>query len=311
MEHAGQDAEERRYAILGAGNLGTAIAGGLVRSERVPPARVTLTRRRVDRLAELEAKGHPVTPDNVAAAREANVLVLCVQPQQLDEILQELRPALDEDRHVLVSTVSGASIASIRNTVGPTLPVVRAMPNLGARIWESMTCLAADAQSEGALPAVEEVFDGLGVTARIDEDQVNPATALCACGVAFFLRAIRAAAQGGIEIGFHADDAIRMAAQTAKGAAELVLTNGSHPETEIDNVTTPTGCTIAGLNDLENRGFSSALIGGITTSSRVASDLYAQKEEPAPSTQPAGAGPCASSNGTEGRNGHAPPSDEE
>ena len=101
-----------------------------------------------------------------------------------------------------------------------------------------------------------------------------PATALCACGIAFFLRAIRAASQGGIEIGFHADEAITLAAQTARGAAALLLEFGSHPETEIDKVTTPKGCTIYGLNEMENRGFSSAMIRGIITASEKAGALY-------------------------------------
>ena len=100
------------------------------------------------------------------------------------------------------------------------------------------------------------------------------ATALCACGIAFFLRAIRAAGQGGVEIGFHADEAIRMAAQTAKGAAELILQNRSHPEMEIDQVTTPNGCTIAGLNEMENRGFSSALVRGMVVSAQRAGGLH-------------------------------------
>jgi pyrroline-5-carboxylate reductase len=102
---------------------------------------------------------------------------------------------------------------------------------------------------------------------------VVPATALCACGVAFFLRSIRAASQGGIEIGFHPEEALFLAAQTARGAASLLL-RGGHPESEIDRVTTPRGCTIAGLNEMEHQGFSSALIKGILLSAEKADQLY-------------------------------------
>jgi pyrroline-5-carboxylate reductase len=102
---------------------------------------------------------------------------------------------------------------------------------------------------------------------------MTPATALCACGVAFFLRSIRAASQGGIEIGFHWDDALLMAAQTAKGAAELLLQSKTHPESEIDKVTTPRGVTISGLNEMEHQGFSSAMIKGIVTSAQKAEKL--------------------------------------
>ena len=103
---------------------------------------------------------------------------------------------------------------------------------------------------------------------------MSAATALCACGIAFFLRSIRAAAQGGVEIGFHARDAITIAAQTALGAAQLLLQNGSHPEEEIDKVTSPKGCTIAGLNEMEHQGLSSAMIKGIKLSANIAKELY-------------------------------------
>jgi pyrroline-5-carboxylate reductase len=106
-----------------------------------------------------------------------------------------------------------------------------------------------------------------------------PATALCASGIAFFLRAIRAASQGGIEIGFHAEDALFMASQTAKGAASLILKSGAHPEGEVDKVTTPMGITISGLNQMEHAGFSSSLIKGIVTSAEKAKHLYSQKKE--------------------------------
>jgi pyrroline-5-carboxylate reductase len=262
-------------AILGAGNLGRAMARGLVQAGLLPRDRVRLTRRSVDLLAEEAALGHPVGPDNLEAVRAATVLVVAVQPQQLDDLLEEIRGALDPTRHLVVSTVSGASIASIRQRIGQAVPVVRAMPNLGIQTADSMTCLAGEgAGSDETLIRAERLFSALGATVRIEESQMGAATALCACGIAFFLRAIRAAAQGGIQIGFHAEDAILMAAQTAKGAAELLLASGDHPEMAIDRVTTPNGCTIAGLNDMENRGFSSAMIRGIVTSAERADLLY-------------------------------------
>ena len=138
-----------------------------------------------------------------------------------------------------------------------------------------MTCLAADAPDRDSVEPVRTLFDSLGSTRVIKEELMGQATALCACGVAFFLRAIRAASQGGIEIGFHADEAIAMAAQTARGAASLLLVPGAHPESEIDRVTTPMGCTIAGLNLMEHEGFSSAMIKGIVGSSRKADNLSA------------------------------------
>jgi len=161
--------------------------------------------------------------------------------------------------------------------VGRDVPIVRAMPNTGIALGNSMTCLATLSDREDVVARVRSIFDSVGKTLVIREEQMVPATALCACGIAFFLRAVRAASQGGIEIGFHPEEALMMAAQTALGAASLVLERGTHPEREIDSVTTPRGCTIAGLNHMEHRGFSSALIRGIVTSSEKAAVLYAGK----------------------------------
>ena len=152
------------------------------------------------------------------------------------------------------------------------------MPNTAIAIGESMTCLAGSAGQTQALDQAVAIFGACGRTLVIAEEQMVPATALCACGVAFFLRAVRAASQGGIEIGFHPSEALMMAAQTALGAAALVREHSRHPEREIDNVTTPRGCTIGGLNEMEHQGFSSAMIKGIVTSAKRAGGLYSGDE---------------------------------
>jgi pyrroline-5-carboxylate reductase len=172
--------------------------------------------------------------------------------------------------------VTGVSIAQIRARIGTTVPLVLAMPNTAVAIGESMTCLSADEASEKALAEAQTLFDLVGRTLVIQEEMMAPATALCACGVAFFLRCIRAASQGGIEIGFHPEDALLLAGQTARGAASLSLKEHAHPEGEIDRVTTPRGCTIVGLNEMEHRGLSSALIKGLIVSARAAEKLYTE-----------------------------------
>lgn len=260
-------------AVLGGGNLGTALARGWVRSGVLAAANIGVTRRHPERLAELAAEGFLTGADNAAAASEATCIVLAVQPAQLGGVLDEIAPVLDKARHIVVSVVTGVSIAEVRERVSAEIPVVRAMPNTAVETLSSMTCVCAAPEDERGLAEVRELFDALGRTLRIDEEMMTPATALCACGIAFFLRTIRAAAQGGTEIGFHADEALLLAAQTARGAADLVLQGDTHPEHAIDRVTTPRGCTIAGLNELEHRGFSSAMIRGILTSSRRASGI--------------------------------------
>ena len=267
--------KQSKLAILGTGNIGRAMALGLSAAGKYAPADIVLTRRHAEALDDLAQQGFRTMPDNGEAVRSADVVVVAVEPQQLDGVLREIAGELDPSRHILVSVVSGASIAAILEQVGKELPIVRAMPNTAIALGQSMTCLAVRSDRDDVQEQAVAIFDTVGKTLVIDEELMVPATALGACGIAFFLRAVRAASQGGIEIGFHPEQALTMAAQTALGAASLVLRKGFHPEREIDAVTTPRGCTIAGLNHMEHRGFSSAMIQGIVTSSEKASSLYA------------------------------------
>ena len=265
----------KRIAILGAGNIGASIARGLVASGCCRPRDITLTRRRVELLDAFKKEKFEVLSANREAVKNARIIILAVGPQQLKDLLTEIRPALVEDRHVLISIVSGVSTEQIADWAQKKVSIVRAMTNTAIAIREAMTCLcAAPGGSRSGIEEARAIFDMLGKTLLIREDLMLAATALTGCGIAFFLRAIRAASQGGTQIGFHSEEALVMAAQTAKGAASLLLSQRSHPESEIDKVTTPCGCTIEGLNEMEHHGFSSAMIRGIVTSSDKASHLF-------------------------------------
>lgn len=263
-----------KAAIIGAGNIGLALADGLIRSGNCLLADITLTRRSLTSLTALREKGFGVTTNNAEAIRGAEIIFLCILPQQLNGVLEELKPHLDADRQLIVSVVTGVHTNDIRERLASDIRIVRAMPNTAMRVNASMTCLSAANATPADVQLVQQVFDTLGTTIFINEEMMSAATALCACGIAFFLRSIRAAAQGGVEIGFHAREAITIAAQTALGAAQLLLQNGSHPEEEIDKVTSPKGCTIAGLNEMEHQGLSSAMIKGIKLSANIAKELY-------------------------------------
>jgi pyrroline-5-carboxylate reductase len=263
----------RRIAILGGGNLGQALARGWTAAGVVKAGDLQVVRRRPERLAELRELGIRTGADNRAAAEEAELIVIAVQPQQIESLLADIAGSMDPKRHTVISVVSGVSIAVLGASL-EGVRIVRAMPNTAVTIRESMTCLAARPEHASALDDAKVLFDAVGKTLVISEEMMIPATALCACGVAFFLRSVRAASQGGIEIGFHPDEAMLLAAQTARGASSLLLREGSHPEAEIDRVTTPRGCTIAGLNEMEHQGFSSALIKGILLSAEKAAGLY-------------------------------------
>jgi len=261
-------------AILGSGNIGISLAKGLVKADYVKASQISLTRRNVKKLADFADQGYVVSTDNAAVVAAADVIVLAVLPQQLNLLMEEIAGVIDINRHVVISVASGVSCVDIRSKLKDGLEVIRAMPNTAIAIGQSMTCVATDNATKEHVAEVTRMFETVGSVVNINEDLMTSATALCACGIAFFLRAIRAASQGGVEIGFHADEALKMAVQTAKGAADLLLQMQSHPEQEIDKVTSPKGCTIAGLNEMEHNGFSSSLIKGIKLSAVKAGELY-------------------------------------
>lgn len=264
----------KHIAIIGSGNIGLSLAKGLVKTGYCLPGQITLTRRNIQSLSSQADAGYQVTDQNPQAVSNSSVIVLAVLPQQLNSVLEEIAASLDPDRHLLISVVSGVTCENIREKIDKPIQVVRAMPNTAIAIGQSMTCIASDDASPENIQMVTTLFETVGSVVKINEELMTSATALCACGVAFFLRAIRAASQGGVEIGFHADEALKMAVQTAKGAADLLLQMQSHPEHEIDKVTSPKGCTIAGLNEMEHNGFSSSLIKGIKLSAEKAGGLY-------------------------------------
>lgn len=256
----------KKIAIIGGGNLGKSIAEGLVKSGFTVPGHIMITRRNIDAIRYLEEKGILVSNDNREAARFADLVIVAVKPFQVSEVLSHMKESLDPHRHLVCSVVTGISIESLQSSLGKGFAVVRAMPNTAIAIQESMTCLCATGWSDDQKEYIEDLFRQLGRVVTIDEKLMDAATVLGACGIAYALRFIRANIQGGIEIGFDATTATLIAAQTVKGAAELLIQTGRHPEQEIDKVTTPKGCTIAGLNEMEHQGFSSSLIKGIAAS---------------------------------------------
>lgn len=263
----------KKIAIIGAGNLGTSLATGLVKSGKYTADQFILSRRKVNKLELYKEQGYAITANNAEAVKQADIIVLSVLPQKVDEVLGEFKSVVRPDQ-LLISLVTGVKIFQLKAKLSNDISIVRAMPNTAIAINESMTCVAGDKSQQENLNLVKGMFDLVGETVIINEEQMTSATALVACGIAFFLRAIRAASQGGTEIDFHANEALKMAAQTAKGAASLLLANNSHPEDEIDKVTSPKGCTIAGLNEMEHSGFSSSFIKGIITSAEKAEELY-------------------------------------
>lgn len=254
-----------KIAILGAGNLGRALADGLI-DAGFPKKNLFLTKRRTEELQDFEDIGCHVLSNNSDAVMAADLIILCVKPYNYKEILTEISPRINSEKHILVSVVTGVSMNEYEALLPEGTPICRAMPNTAADVNESMTCICHANATTSQVEIVESVFSQIGRTIFIQEELMNAATVLGACGVAYVMRFIRAMVQGGIEIGFDAKTASAIVTQTVKGAADILIQRGHHPESEIDKVTTPKGCTIAGLNEMEHHGFSSSLIKGIRTS---------------------------------------------
>ena len=254
-----------KLTIIGGGNLGSAMAEGLLDSGFLKPEQLTITKRNTTSLGKFINAGVNITSDNYEAVRNSNYIIVAVKPYHIEELLTGIKEAFQPGQ-ILISVVTGIWMKDIQNWIGTEVTVFRAMPNTAIAIKESMTCISHLNAKQTQIDFVDKLFQTVGRVAFIDEKLMDAATVLGACGTAFAMRFIRANIQGGIEIGFDAEKASFIAAQTIKGAAQLLLMHKTHPESEIDKVTTPKGCTIAGLNEMEHQGFSSSLIKGVITS---------------------------------------------
>ncbi len=253
-----------KIAIIGTGNLGSSIAKGLITNNTITS--LYLTKRNIDAIKNWEEYGNvTVTQDNRGAVRKSDIIIFAIQPSQFDFILHDIKDLLT-DKHVLISTITGYKIERIESILGKNVNIIRSMPNTAISVGKSMTCLCANEQGKRRIQVAEAIFNGLGTSIIIEERLMQAATVICASGIAFWMRLIRATTQGAIQLGFDAHEAQQMAMQTCAGAASLLIETGNHPEQEIDKVTTPRGCTIEGLNEMEHRGLSSSLIRGIVAS---------------------------------------------
>lgn len=253
-----------KIAIVGGGNLGRAVADGFLKAG-LPASNIVISRRRVQLLDDLAQKGIRVEKDNQKAVIGAQIIILAVKPYQASDVIKEIAPKLEPGQYV-ASLMTGISIQQLKDWLPTGLIPLRVMPNTAVALQESMTLISSPDLGEAEVELIRELFETLGKVIFINEELMAAATVLGACGIAFALRFIRAAIQGGVEIGFGADVAQQIVAQTVKGATELILQTGHHPEQEIDKVTTPKGITISGLNEMEHQGFSSALIRGLLVS---------------------------------------------
>ena len=206
----------KKIAIIGGGNLGTAIAEGLINSGFVLPEALIVTKRNIETLKPLAERGVNISDNNLAAVKNASWIILAIKPFQVKEVLALIQPELDPSKHCLISVVTGVWVKDIQEIVGMDFPIFRAMPNTAIAIQESMTCICSVNASIEQTSFVSELFNQLGKSVLIEEKLMDAATVLGACGTAYAMRYIRANIQGGIEIGFSAKIASLIAAQTVK-----------------------------------------------------------------------------------------------
>ena len=255
-----------KVAIIGAGNMGGAIARGMAQGSLIRPVDITVSNPSEGKLRAIkEFNPHiKTTCNNQEAINEADLIILAVKPWFIKEVIEGL--TLQTEKQIIASVAAGIPFAEYEQWIGEKATIFRIIPNTAISQMQSMTLLASHNASKEQEALLANIFNEMGVAMLIDEKQMGAATALTSCGIAYVLKYIQAAMQAGVEMGIYPKDAARMVAQSVKGAAELILTNESHPSVEIDKVTTPGGLTIKGINELEHGGFTSAIINAMKAS---------------------------------------------
>ena len=265
-----------RISIIGSGNIGGAIARGLAKGTMFKASDITCTALSDETLEKMR-KIDPdfiLTHDNVEAARNADIIIIAVKPWRVEMIIDEIKSVLDFEKQMIVSVAAGVTFDLLntyltKNTdfdclATPT--IFRIMPNTAIEVMSSMTFVSARNASKEQTDLIIHIFNELGNAMLVEERLMGAGTALASSGIAFALRYIRAAIEGGEELGFYPKQAQEIVVHTVKGAVDLLLENKSNPEMEIDKVTTPGGITIKGLNEMELSGFTSSVIRGLKAS---------------------------------------------
>ena len=253
-----------KIAVIGAGAMGGATVEGLIKGKQFKNEEITVSDPSQAVVEKFSKMGVSVTTDNKLAADTADIVCVVVKPWLVERVLKDIRPELDPKKQILIVIAAGVSSESIKEWLGEQCPpLILVIPNIAIAEMASMTFIVPIGAAEDHIKTVVGIFDEMGNTLITDEQHLAAGTTLASCGIAYAMRYIRAAAEGGVELGFKADDAKAIVMQTMKGAVELLEASGLHPEAAIDLVTTPGGVTIKGLNEMEHAGFTSAVIRGL------------------------------------------------
>lgn len=249
-----------KVTIIGAGNMGGALAVGIAKAGR--GHELTVTAAHESTLEKFKPLGIKGTTDNASAVKDADVIFVAVKPWIVPAVLEQIAPHITASQ-IVASVCPGVDPEDFLSALGQQTKLLYVIPNTAVEVCESMTFVLPVSADAHDVQEVMELLDGTGANMQVPMKQLPAVTALASCGIAYAFRYIRAAAEGGVEMGVYPVDATRIVAQTVKGAASLLEAHGAHPEAEIDKVTTPGGLTIKGLNAMEEAGFTNAVIKGL------------------------------------------------
>jgi pyrroline-5-carboxylate reductase len=269
---------DKKLAVLGTGKLGGILLRAYLKQELFSPKRVTATVKHAEKAAAMAKElGVSVTTDNRKAVSGADIVLLGVKPQVVGDVLKEIVSELTE-KSLVISVAASVPTSYIEQRLGGKIPVVRAMPNTPASVGCGMTgiCRGAHAGAEH-LETARAMFNAVGRTVVVDEKNMDAVTGLSASGPAFAYIILESLAEAGVKVGLPRDVSTLLAAQTMKGAASVVLETGDHPALLKDAVTTPAGCTIDGIMELEEGKLRVTLIKAVVKATSRAGELLFEK----------------------------------
>ena len=256
-----------KISIIGVGAMGGALAEGLIQGDYVKNEDLCVADPSRTIREKFSHQGITATPSNQLAAQGADLVCVVVKPWLVEQVLKGIKDVLDYQQQTLVVVAAGVSSSSIREWLdkgGVMIPTFLVIPNIAIAQLQSMTFVVpCTSEARQRLEPVKALFDTMGKTLVTEERLLSAGTSLASCGIAYAMRYLRAASEGGVQLGFKADDAKEIVMQTMKGAVAFLEATGLHPEAAIDLVTTPGGVTIQGLNAMEQAGFSASVIKGL------------------------------------------------
>lgn len=258
----------KKITIIGGGNMGGAIALGLQKGKLIPAANITISdasETTLDKFRSISSDWK-LTTSNKDAIEGADIIIIAVKPWLVETVADEIEKKIDYKKQILISIAAGVEIEKLKKLFDKEATIFRIIPNTAIEVLESVSSIAFYNATDEQVQLIKSIFDELGKTFVVNESQLNAYMSLSSCGIAYAFRYIRAATEGGVEMGIYPNIAKEVVMQTLKGAILLLEANQSHPEVEIDKVTTPGGITIKGLNEMEANGFSNSVIKGLKKS---------------------------------------------